>query len=1341
MYIDSIIGNYTGEPKTSGVTNTVSPVTAVTLNLGEKPSIRFYVTDTSVEFYANGAKLNTVSGVDATGSYVELDVYAYVLAEVITYANGGSYHVSDFVNGSVGTTHEALVKSFVKYTESAAEYRNSVLSVKHNYTTKIVPPTCESDGYTLYTCLDCGYSYEGNRVEAHGHAFGDWYVSEEITKTTGGKMRQNCSNCDGFNTKDIAVVTSGNFGNGGKDNAIYTIYEDGTLKITGTGKTYDCAWNGGSQPYIDYRSMITRVIVSDGITAIMRGSFARFPNLVYADLSDSITEYPQALFMESFAPSVTTITVPANIIKVGSLCFGRYEYDANATLITAVYFENPNTVITESKNSAGTPYLFVNTYTSRCKDLVIYSYGSDNSVKTYADTYGLTYVDLNSSFSGEVANAAYSYSNGVLTIGAVDTTKPVTLPENSPWLTKVDKTDVTEIVITGMISEIPTGYFKNYTALTSVTLPNNIDAIGSLAFATDSACTSKLSITVGDGLLDLSDDFLKNRSSVTVTGFSGTALDSFFQSGVTVNLKKAFKLLLIGNSLSNDAADVFANGKSQLYNIIKAMVGDDVYVEIGVLYSGAKTAQWHANTAAANDKAYSFYLISDDTNGIWKTHNDYTTLEGVTFDTWDIVTLQPYGNETLTGFGNSSEENYYALSDSIPYLLDFVNNYVKTAKIYYYLTWSNSQSRTLNAGTYNYNTMLGIAKTAYGYVGAETGKGFDGLIPVGTAIQNARSTYLALQYYVTDNSSESWYFHTSLQRDNVHLSTSTGRYIAGLSFAEILVPEELRLDSYVLPGIAESKLHGALPEEFTKIAQLAVQAMLSTLNLTGDAQYSYTVIEGYETEPGSEIAKEIEKITIGDMAVSDKTELLAAIKSLISKGVDPEAVITVSMTESVIFSDEYKNYTVEISVRYGCATTVITKTVRAKLTGPTATVVNKNNADATVTFVIDDGNWETARFAKEMLLKYSGLTVSFAVPTKQLATLKTADSDGDGIPEYVMVDGKYVYEVNQSSYEFWQDILFETNAEIINHSYTHGFWGTNDNGGTFEYVKNGESTVTLSELMPKGSSTKEIYASKQILEELFPNNISKNSTALSFITPGIGIKTVDHKLSDGGVVTTYKKYFDEVLKKAYNNGELIGANSTFGATYDPSLDLSTKVVTKDNFSTYESRMAIPRYMVEHYNANPEGLVNDDISNWTDYIDSAIDLNGWACFCIHMMIEKESASGHNITEAQAEMLFKYALDNNVWVATNTDAILYFSEWSTSSVSAEYTDGKINVTLTDNERDDVYNMALTVKVSVPDNWQSATDGADTYEVLKDSNGVSYVLVDIVPDSGAVTLSERN
>ncbi len=127
--VDSIIGDYSAVPETSGVTNTAAPVTKVTLVLDEKPTIRFYVTDTNVSFYLDGKKLNTVSGVDEKyGAYVELDVYAYALAETITYGNGGSYHISDFVNGAKGTDCENLVNAFVKYVESAANYRNSVVN-------------------------------------------------------------------------------------------------------------------------------------------------------------------------------------------------------------------------------------------------------------------------------------------------------------------------------------------------------------------------------------------------------------------------------------------------------------------------------------------------------------------------------------------------------------------------------------------------------------------------------------------------------------------------------------------------------------------------------------------------------------------------------------------------------------------------------------------------------------------------------------------------------------------------------------------------------------------------------------------------------------------------------------------------------------------------------------------------------------------------------------------------------------------------------------------------------------------------------------------------------------
>ncbi|MBQ3017307.1 MAG: DUF4886 domain-containing protein [Clostridia bacterium] len=1366
--MDKILGeNYDAEnqPIYDGASySDMTEFASVTFVLNETPSVRFYLAQGAdaddYTFFVGGKLAQTVSGTNSKGAYVDIDVYAYALCETVTAKKGdtdlGSFHVNAYYTYVCGESYTgadkaalvALTERFWKYCQSARAYRDSVLAVKHAYVESLVPPTCEGQGYTLHTCSDCGYSYASDYVAAHGHTFGDWYISESVSKTSDGAMRQNCSNCNKFNLKALSVITTGNLGAGTTptDSAVYTLYEDGTLKVTGSGETYNCAWNCANQPFKEYRDLITRVIVCDGITKLGRGSFGYLKNLEYSDLSDSLTEYPANLFMDSFKSGITSYTIPANITKIQQITIGRY--DQKNALFTDVYIENPNIEIVDFTNNNGSIHIFVNRYASNCTDLTLYSYGSSNNVKAYADKHGFKYVDLDASFVGEVGNLSYSFSLGTLTLAPVDESEPAELHESSPWLDKIEKSEVKRIVIEKGIREIPASYFADYTELSEVTVANGISSIGNAAFATESACDGELSITVGDGLSYLGSDFLKNRTNVTLNGFAGTALDGYSQSGVEITLQKAFKLLLIGNSLSNDAADVSVNQDSQLYSLIKSMVGDDVFVQIGVLYSGAKTAAWHATVAESGSEAYTFYLINDDTNGIWKSYSDYTSKAGLTYDAWDYVTLQPYGNEALYGGidasgavysdGTVAVEKFYSLTASIPYLIDRISVWCGTAEIYYYMTWSNYHAAALNGGLTNYNKMLGVAKSAIEYKGTESGRGFDGFIPVGTAIQNARSTYLGLQYYVDEG--DSFNHVKGLQRDNVHLNTTVGRYIAGLCFAELLIPEELRLDTYAIPDVRDSLTIGKLPDEFTEIAKLCVEKMINSFELTGDAQYAYIAIEGYESEPSAEAAKVIEALEIGAMTADDKAALIKAITAIAESALSSNVNVCVRILENMEFSDVYNNCTVEITVGYGFANTTVEKTVSARLNAPSAKIVNKNGADAAVTFVIDDGNWATARFAKEMVEENPELNFTFALPVKQVATLAVEDSDGDGIPNYVMVDGKYVYEVNQQSVDFWNDILSSTDCEIVNHSFTHDYFGSNDDGGSFEYVTNSKEII-VSEVMPEGSVTKEIYASKQILETLFPEYVGPKGEMLSFINPGIGVRTIDYTLPDGTVIPSYKEYLNQVIKNAYENGDLIGVNSTFGATYDPDLDLYTKIVTSDNFGTFEERVTIPRYMVEHYNANPEGLVNDDISNWTDYIDAALDINGWACFCIHLMLENESANGHNITEAQAEMLFKYALERNIWIATNTEATLYFSEWATAELETEFENGEIRITLTDGERDDVYNVALTVKVSVPDSWSVAVCGTEAYEVIKAEDGTSYVLIDIVPDSGTVTLTQGN
>ena len=61
----------------------------------------------------------------------------------------------------------------------------------HEYTEKVVAPTCTEKGYTLHTCR-CNDSYKDNEVAALGHSFGEWKVVKEATETEEGLKERSC---------------------------------------------------------------------------------------------------------------------------------------------------------------------------------------------------------------------------------------------------------------------------------------------------------------------------------------------------------------------------------------------------------------------------------------------------------------------------------------------------------------------------------------------------------------------------------------------------------------------------------------------------------------------------------------------------------------------------------------------------------------------------------------------------------------------------------------------------------------------------------------------------------------------------------------------------------------------------------------------------------------------------------------------------------------------------------------------------------------------------------------------------------------------------------------------
>ena len=107
-----------------------------TFNLTATPAVRFYIADgyraEDFAFFINGEKKAVTKGSDSSGEYVELNLYAYEMCELISCEFGGrpiggysiaSYRAWASTNGSDSLIR--LAERFQKYAESARDYKTA----------------------------------------------------------------------------------------------------------------------------------------------------------------------------------------------------------------------------------------------------------------------------------------------------------------------------------------------------------------------------------------------------------------------------------------------------------------------------------------------------------------------------------------------------------------------------------------------------------------------------------------------------------------------------------------------------------------------------------------------------------------------------------------------------------------------------------------------------------------------------------------------------------------------------------------------------------------------------------------------------------------------------------------------------------------------------------------------------------------------------------------------------------------------------------------------------------------------------------------------------------------
>lgn len=264
---------------------------------------------------------------------------------------------------------------------------------------------------------------------------------------------------------------------------------------------------------------------------------------------------------------------------------------------------------------------------------------------------------------------------------------------------------------------------------------------------------------------------------------------------VIVDDDGVIKILAIGNSFSEDALE------QHLYNIVKA---EGINIVIGNMYIPGCSIERHWQNASSDAAAYSYRKI---VKGEKRTTDNFKISQAIANENWDHISFQQASH--FSGIFSTYEKD-------LPSLVKYVKEKVKKEDTQFILhqTWSYANSST-HDGFRNYNndqmtmyrSIVSAVSKASDLMGIKT------IVPVGTAIQNGRTSFVGDHFNL----------------DGYHLNLEIGRYTASCTWAEKLLgikilsnsyyPEKMTLDEIL---VARLSAHYAIskPDEVSSLTGL-----------------------------------------------------------------------------------------------------------------------------------------------------------------------------------------------------------------------------------------------------------------------------------------------------------------------------------------------------------------------------------------------------------------------------------------------------------------------------------------------------------------------------------------
>ncbi len=221
--------------------------------------------------------------------------------------------------------------------------------------------------------------------------------------------------------------------------------------------------------------------------------------------------------------------------------------------------------------------------------------------------------------------------------------------------------------------------------------------------------------------------------------------------------------------------------------------------------------------------------------------------------------------------------------------------------------------------------------------------------------------------------------------------------------------------------------------------------------------------------------------------------------------------------------------------------------------------------------------------------------------------------------------------------------------------------------------------------------------------------------------------------------TLHNSYVDSAASLFYENGRTLGqVPNDSSLTEEQWYGLNAKVVLFDE---------------------PRNSVSDDLDElftFLEWTQNSIDNHKWGMIIIHDVVPIEQLPelvGQGIYEpisnewltSLCDFLWNRSSNKEVWVETVGNITRYIKERD----AAEYqiissSNQLIEITLTDNLIDEIYNYPLSAYIKVPGDWNYVRlqqgSFVDTLEVIE--KGIDWVvLAKITPDKGLISLTPVN